>query len=181
MFYFVLVSVLFIHIHLCVKCFLTIFRFQSPRGSIPRRERIIGGRKVANEEKILSLYESDLHVIVRGKVRAELDFGNSLFLAENADGFILDHELKREISEGDAKWLQARYAGMKESTQTGKTIWRLIPVPAILPGNEAIRPGEIFSSLDTKERSTTHRLGRRTNPFFASSSLTTIRDRHGRY
>jgi hypothetical protein len=30
--------------------------------------------------------------------------------------------------------------------QTGNTIWRLIPIPAILPENEAIRLGEIFSS-----------------------------------
>ncbi|MEI8339926.1 MAG: transposase [Verrucomicrobiota bacterium] len=89
---------------------------QLPQARSQAHERIIGGRKVANEEKILSLYESDLHVIVRGKAGAEVEFGNSLYLAENADGFILDHELKREISEGDAKWLQARYAGMKEKS-----------------------------------------------------------------
>ena len=28
----------------------------------------------------------------------------------------MDHELKRETSEGDAKWLQARYAGMQEKS-----------------------------------------------------------------
>jgi hypothetical protein len=89
---------------------------QLPRARRQAHERIIGGRKVANAGKILSLYESDLHVIVRGKAGADVEFGNSLFLAENADGFILDHELKREISEGDAKWLQQRYAGMKEKS-----------------------------------------------------------------
>jgi hypothetical protein len=30
--------------------------------------------------------------------------------------------------------------------QTANTIWRLSPVPAILSGNEAIRPVGIFSS-----------------------------------
>jgi len=89
---------------------------QLPQARRQAHERIIGGRKVANGEKILSLYESDLHVIVRGKAGADVEFGNSLFLAENTDGFILDHELKREISEGDAKWLQERYAGMKEKS-----------------------------------------------------------------
>ena len=89
---------------------------QLPQARCQAHERIIGGRKVANGEKILSLYESDLHVIVRGKAGADVEFGNSLFLAENTDGFILDHELKREISEGDAKWLQQRYAGMKEKS-----------------------------------------------------------------
>jgi len=89
---------------------------QLPQARRQAHERIIGERKVANAEKILSLYEADLHVIVRGKAGAEVEFGNSLFVAENADGFIFDHELKRETSEGDAKWLAARYAAMKEKS-----------------------------------------------------------------
>jgi hypothetical protein len=89
---------------------------QLPQARRQAHERIIGGRKVANGEKLLSLYEGDLHVIVRGKAGADVEFGNSLFLAENTDGFILDHELKRGISEGDAKWLQHRYPGMKEKS-----------------------------------------------------------------
>lgn len=71
-------------------------------------ERIIGERKVASSEKRLSLYEANIHVIVRGKSGAEVEFGNSLFLAEQTDGFIVDHELKRERSPGDAKWLEQR-------------------------------------------------------------------------
>jgi hypothetical protein len=63
---------------------------------------------VANREKILSLYESDLHVIVRGKAGAEVEFGNTLFIAEQADGFIVDHELLQESSPGDQKWLHGR-------------------------------------------------------------------------
>jgi IS5 family transposase len=39
-------------------------------------ERIIGGRRVANSEKVLSLYEEDAHVLVRGKAGAEVEFGN---------------------------------------------------------------------------------------------------------
>jgi IS5 family transposase len=74
---------------------------QLPRARRQAHEQIIGGRKVANTEKILSLYEPDVRVIVRGKAGADVEFGNSLFLAENANGFILDHELKRETSEGD--------------------------------------------------------------------------------
>jgi len=56
-----------------------------------------------------------VHVIVRGKGTADVEFGNSLFLAENAEGF-MDHELKREMSPGKAKWLHQRYAGMKEKS-----------------------------------------------------------------
>lgn len=89
---------------------------QLPAARKQAHERIIGGRKVANADKILSLYEHELHVIVRGKAGADVEFGNSLFVGENADGFILDHELRREVSPGDAKWLTERLPGLKEKT-----------------------------------------------------------------
>jgi hypothetical protein len=89
---------------------------QLPEARRQAHERIIGERQVASRDKILSLYERDVHVIVRGKAGADVEFGNSLFLAENAEGFIMDHELKREMSEGDPKWLQQRYPGLKEKS-----------------------------------------------------------------
>lgn len=89
---------------------------QLPQAMRQAHERIIGERKVANEEKILSLYERDLHVIVRGKAGVEVEFGNSLFLAETLNGYILDHHLRREESPGDAKWLQERFVQMKENS-----------------------------------------------------------------
>lgn len=70
-------------------------------------ERIIGGRLVKNEEKLLSLYERELHVIVRGKANAEVEFGNTLFLAEQAEGVIMDWRLVRDISPGDPVLLTA--------------------------------------------------------------------------
>jgi hypothetical protein len=63
---------------------------QLPEAVRQAHERIIGGRKVKNEDKILSLYEKDAHVIVRGKAGAEVEFGNALYLAEQADGLIAD-------------------------------------------------------------------------------------------
>lgn len=69
-------------------------------------ERIIGNRSVANSRKILSLYEEELHVIVRGKAGAEVEFGNTLFLAEQADGLIVDYTLSYAQAPNDSKWLQ---------------------------------------------------------------------------
>ena len=89
---------------------------QLPEARRQAHERIIGERKVSNADKILSLYERDIHVIVRGKAGADIEFGNSLYLAETSEGFILDHELKREASPGDARWLQERYAMMKQKS-----------------------------------------------------------------
>jgi hypothetical protein len=81
---------------------------QLPSAVRQAHERIIGERQVKNGEKILGLYEGDLHVIVRGKAGAEAEFGNSLSVAEAASGFILHHELLREKSPGDAAWLRSR-------------------------------------------------------------------------
>ncbi len=56
-------------------------------------KRIIGGRQVKNAEKILSVYEPDAQVIVRGKAGQEVEFGNTLFLGESVEGYLLDWKL----------------------------------------------------------------------------------------
>lgn len=81
---------------------------QLPAARRQAHERIIGERQVANREKILSLYEEDIRLVVRGKAGAPIEYGNSLFIAETSAGFILDHELRKEDSPGDAPWLRER-------------------------------------------------------------------------
>lgn len=70
-------------------------------------ERIIGERRVGNKDKTLSLYEPDMHVIVRGKTGAEVEFGNTLFLAEQADGLVIDWHLYEEQAPADSRMLPA--------------------------------------------------------------------------
>ena len=89
---------------------------QFPAARRQAHERIIGERAVPNAEKILSLYEKDIHVVVRGKASAEVEFGNSLFIAETTAGYIFDHHLSRETSPGDAQWLRERYPLMQQKT-----------------------------------------------------------------
>ena len=60
---------------------------------------------MSNEEKLLSLYESDVRVIVRGKAGADVEFGNTLYIGEQQDGLIVDWKLIREQSRGDAPLL----------------------------------------------------------------------------
>lgn len=79
---------------------------QIPAAVRQAHERLIGGRLVPNEEKILSLYEPDIRVIVRGKAGAEVEFGNTLYLGEQQDGLIVDWKLLREQSRGDAVLLE---------------------------------------------------------------------------
>ena len=88
---------------------------QLPEAQRQAHERVIGGRKVPSKDKILSLYESDIHVIVRGKAGAAVEFGNTLFLGETSDGLIVAHELIKDSSPGDPKWLEKTYPQIKES------------------------------------------------------------------
>ena len=87
---------------------------QLPEARRQAHERIIGERAVPSGLKILSLYENDVHVIVRGKAGADVEFGNSLFVAETREGFILDHELLKDESGGDVKWLRGRLKELQE-------------------------------------------------------------------
>ena len=76
-----------------------------PKAQKQAHERIIGGRQVDNADKILSLYEPDIHVLVRGKAGAEVEFGNTLLLGENKQGIILDYQTWKESAPADVHLL----------------------------------------------------------------------------
>ncbi len=69
--------------------------------------RMITGKLIANDEKLLSVYHESVNVINRGKASGNVEFGNALFIAEQSDGLILDWKLY----EGNVK----DPAGTKES------------------------------------------------------------------
>jgi len=76
---------------------------QLPEALDQAHQRIIRGKPVENAKKILSLYDPDVRVIVRGKANAEVEFGNSLLLAEQRDGAIIDWQLHRQSAPGDSQ------------------------------------------------------------------------------
>lgn len=82
-------------------------------------ERIIGERRVNNEDKILSLYEPAMHVIVRGKAGAEVEFGNTLFLAEQADGLVIDWHLYEDQAPADSRMLPGHLDRMDNENGIG--------------------------------------------------------------
>ncbi len=84
-------------------------RAQLPAAIKQAHERIIGGRRVANKDKTLSLYEPDINVIVRGKSGSEVEFGNTFLLAEQQDGVIVDWDLLKG-SKSDSKLLKGSLA-----------------------------------------------------------------------
>ena len=92
---------------------------QLPQARQQARQRILQGQLVPNEDKILSLYEPDVQVIVRKKAGAEVEFGNTLFLAENPQGAILDWELFAESAPADAALLPRSVARLQKAYAPG--------------------------------------------------------------
>jgi IS5 family transposase len=88
---------------------------QLPQARQQARQRILQGQLVPNQEKILSLYEPDVNVIVRQKAGAEVEFGNTLLLAENPQGLIIDWELFRESAPADAQILPRSLEHMEKA------------------------------------------------------------------
>lgn len=78
---------------------------QLPKARKQARERILKEQPVANEDKILSLYEQDVHVLVRKKAGKEVEFGNTLFLAENPQGLIINWEFFQGQAPADSQLL----------------------------------------------------------------------------
>jgi len=90
-----------------------------PQAQKQAHERIIGERRVANADKVLSLYETDTQVIVRGKAGGEVEFGNTLFLAEQQNGVIVDWQLHRDSAPADARQLAASVARLETAYGLG--------------------------------------------------------------
>jgi hypothetical protein len=76
-----------------------------PKAQEQAHERIIGGRPVENSQKILSLYDLDVRVIVRGKAGAEVEFGNTVLVGENRQGVILDYAIFSQSAPADCHLL----------------------------------------------------------------------------
>jgi Transposase DDE domain len=87
-----------------------------PRAQKQAHERIIGARPVANADKILSLYDPQVRVIVRGKAGAEVEFGNTVLLGENRQGVILDYEFFRDSAPADSQLLFGSLLRVWEAT-----------------------------------------------------------------
>lgn len=96
---------------------------QLPAAIDQAHDRIIGGRKRPNKDKILSLYDPDVEVIVRGKSNAEVEFGNKLWLGETREGLIVDYQLEKEQSSDTRHVGPAIERLCKEQRLPVKSVW----------------------------------------------------------
>ena len=88
---------------------------QLPAAIKQAEDRIIRELQVPDSEKVLSLYEPDVHTIFRGKSSAAVEFGNTLYLAESRDGLIIDFHLYRDRAPADCKMLKDSIARINKA------------------------------------------------------------------
>jgi hypothetical protein len=93
---------------------------QLPAAIKQARDRILGERRVASKNKVLSIYDSNVNVIVRGKADAEVEFGNVLRIVEQRQGLIIDWELYRDAVADNAADPFAECADRLVETTGGK-------------------------------------------------------------
>jgi IS5 family transposase len=118
-----------------------------PRAQKQAHERIIGARQVPNGEKILSLYEPEVRVIVRGKAGAEVEFGNTVLLGENRQGVILDYEIFRQSAPADSQILFGSLLRVREGT--GRDVGAVVSDRGFFSASNSrtLREGNTFDAL----------------------------------
>lgn len=118
-----------------------------PRAQKQAHERIIGARQVPNGEKLLSLYEPEVRVIVRGKAGAEVEFGNTVLLGENRQGVILDYHMFRESAPADSQVLFESLLRVREAT--GRDVGSVVTDRGFYSATNSrtLREGDTFDAL----------------------------------
>ena len=84
-----------------------------PEAVVQAHARIIKGVQVENVDKLISVYHENVNVIKRGKAGGQVEFGNMLFIAEQAEGIIVDWNLYR----ADVKEVQATKESVSRMTE----------------------------------------------------------------
>jgi hypothetical protein len=68
------------------------------------RRRLLDGEQVPTSGKIYSIFEPHTDLIKRGKVRAPVEFGHKVFLAESAKGLVASTRCSRAIRRTNSMW-----------------------------------------------------------------------------
>jgi hypothetical protein len=85
------------------------------------RRRVLEGEKVANSDKLFSLFEPHTELIKRGKASQPIQYGHKVFVIEDAAGFICHYKIMplgtddREILIPEIKVLRKRLRGRIQS------------------------------------------------------------------
>jgi hypothetical protein len=172
---------------------------QLPAAIKQAHERIIGERMPVSSDKILSLYDREAQVIIRGKPGNEVEFGQVLLLSEQSDGLIVDWHLFSGELPSDSQLLEPaisrieKYYGKINSISADSAFWNE-KSDSFLSGKNiynAVRPrsqklfleklkDEKFLLLQTRRSQTEARIGIFKNVFLGKPlrSRITLNKRH---
>lgn len=172
---------------------------QLPAAIKQAHDRIIGERIIPSEEKILSLYDQGVQVIVRGKAGNEVEFGQGLLLSEQRDGLIIDWYLFSEQPPSESQLLEPainrieKNYGKIESVSADRAFWNKETETflkskaiynAVCPKSPTLlqekAKDELFLSLQTRRSQTEGRIGIFKNVFLGRPlrSRITLNKRH---
>jgi transposase, IS5 family len=86
------------------------------------RRRVLQGEKIANEEKLFSMFEPHTQLINRGKEPHPIQFGHSVLVVEDAVGYICHYrilentEIDETIVVGEMRKIKQRLPNMKSAS-----------------------------------------------------------------
>lgn len=147
---------------------------QLPQAIHQAHERLIGERRVSSNDKILSLYEHEMHILVRGKSDSEVEFGNGLYLAEQKDGLIVDWQFFEDHPPSDHQIVSASikrissHLGKIRSYTADRGFWHKDTVSfleeekiinGIFPRGQIAARSELHSRFDKRRAQTEGRIG----------------------
>ncbi len=97
------------------QALLVLNRIENVRDQVPSivklaNDRIISGKIAKQQDKVLSLYEKNVHVIKRGKAQGDIEFGNTFYIAEQRNGLIVDWDFCKTEQTSDKKILKESIA-----------------------------------------------------------------------
>ena len=124
-----------------------------PKVIFQAHERIIGERQVKNADKILSLYQGDVHVVTRRKAESHNEFGSQLLIAEQADGFIVDFNFEKEKISNESKMLPGTleyYKNLFDKAPDSITTDRGFSSPQV---HELLREDKVYDAICPKSPS----------------------------
>jgi IS5 family transposase len=137
------------------------------------RRRVLQGESVANEAKILSIFEPHTELIKRGKQPVPMQYGHNVLVIEDAVGFVVDFRvvadgvLDQDLVVPVMKKLQERFAGRIKSASFD----RAFHTPANQQGLAAIvataciaAKGEAKGREQQKEGTVAFRKARQNHP-----------------
>jgi transposase, IS5 family len=135
------------------------------------RRRVLHGEKIANEEKLFSMFEPHTQLINRGKQPHPIQFGHSVLIVEDAVGYICHYrilantEIDETIVVGEMRQVKERLPNLKSASfdsgfhtpDNQQDLREIVPTVCIpMPGAKQAKKQHEEASAEFKEARQAH-------------------------